>query len=104
MAVVKIHWLKRDTLSISESARLFCSDLVFFQVPVDGSGGNQDGTEQFLKKLSEKLIADFDVLAEQQKHIPAKKFNDDDNYKQYLNAVSASAFETKKPLLFFANQ
>ena len=102
------RWVKstgsKETLPISESARLFCSDLVYFQVLADVSGGHQDGIEQFLKKLSEKLIADFDVLAEQQKQIPAKKFNDDDNYKQYLNAVSASAFETKKPLLFFANQ
>ena len=64
---------------ISSSFVCFAVIRFYFQVPVDGSGGNQDGIEQFLKRLSEKLIADFDVLAEQQKHIPAKKFNNDVN-------------------------
>ncbi len=43
---------------------------------------------QFLENLNERLIREFDALAEQQKNIPTEKFNDDDAYRKYLNEVS----------------
>jgi hypothetical protein len=41
-----------------------------------------------LENLNERLIREFDALAEQQKNIPTEKFNDDDAYRKYLNEVS----------------
>jgi hypothetical protein len=41
----------------------------------------------FLDSLQEKLIGEFDALAEKQRRIPADEFNDDDKYKLHLNEV-----------------
>ncbi len=54
------------------------------QVALDGA---EDRIKLFFDSLSEKLVGDFDTLAERQRYIPANEFNDDDAYKRYLNAV-----------------
>jgi hypothetical protein len=55
------------------------------------AGSEQTHTRQFLDHMDERLVGDFDALAEQQRKISADLFNDDDNYKLYLNEVSKVA-------------
>ncbi len=52
-----------------------------------GADSKEGQIKQFLDDLNEKMIGEFDSLAEKQKHIPAENFNNDDNYKGYLNEV-----------------
>jgi hypothetical protein len=53
----------------------------------DSSGSESDGLRRFLDSLQEKLIGEFDALADKQRRIPPDEFNDDDKYKQHLNEV-----------------
>jgi hypothetical protein len=53
----------------------------------DSSGSESDGLRLFLDSLQEKLIGEFDALAEKQRRIPPDEFNDDDKYKLHLNEV-----------------
>jgi len=61
----------------------------------DSSGSESDGLRRFLDSLQEKLIGEFDALADKQRRIPPDEFNDDDKYKQHLN----EALDAKNKLL-----
>ena len=61
------------------------------QAAANGAGIEQNHTKQFLDHVDERLVGDFDALAEKQRNLSADMFNNDDNYKLYLNEVSKVA-------------
>jgi hypothetical protein len=57
----------------------------------------EQGTERkMLLDLTktERLVSEFDLLAEKHRSIPAMKYNTDSNYKEYLTEVSMHNIES----------
>ncbi len=68
------------------------------QITAYKSGEEQAQIIQFLNFRNERLIGEFDALAEKQKRIPADEYNNDDNYKLYLNEVSKLLHKNFEPV------
>jgi hypothetical protein len=66
-----------------------------------GMGGGEAGEMRlFLDSLQEKLMGEFDALAERQKRIPPDEFNDDEKYKLHLNEVPWEWAAASKRIVF----
>ncbi len=77
-----------ESLGTLQHIHDFSFPVSVLQITAYRSGDEQAQIIQFLNFRNERLIGEFDALAEKQKSIPADEYNNDDKYKLYLNGVS----------------